>query len=155
MVTKPADQLYCGVGRDKILAAQPKINDKSWALACKWIKERYTVHLKKDIDKLPGPWTNWDVLQKYRFTNVKREQDKETLYVLKTVLLNDNLTLREKILNTIAFRFWNKHETFEAFGFPKKEREFTPEDFSQAEKTFRHLRPHTPSTRGTLTPSSR
>lgn len=80
MRTKPKDIKYCGVDAEKIRAAHPKVNELALELYAKWIKERYTVHLKKDVQKLPPPWTSWDVMQKYRFCNVRREQDRESLF---------------------------------------------------------------------------
>lgn len=45
-----------------------------------WIKERQSIHLKKEAGK-KWPWTKDPILQEYRFCNVYRENDRETLWI--------------------------------------------------------------------------
>lgn len=145
MKTKPQDVRYCGVNPDKIGSAQPKINEQALELYCRWIKERYTVHLKKDVEKLPPPWTSWDIMQKYRFCNVRREQDRESRYLIEHIVENAELTLEEKILNILVFRFWNKSQTFEIMGFPKKKALLLEDDFDIAEEVALKFQKENPS----------
>ncbi len=46
-----------------------------------WIGERESIRLKKEAGK-PKPWTNDEILQSYRFTNVLRIQDKVSQWLL-------------------------------------------------------------------------
>jgi len=48
----------------------------------KFIKERYSISLKKDAG-LPKPWTKDPILQQYRFCSVYREHDKVTKWIAK------------------------------------------------------------------------
>src|SRR3989344_1808961 len=103
----------------------PKLNRKNFELLKYWISERYKIHLKKDIQKLSPPWTKDEILQKYRFTNVRREHDKETKWLIKNICLNQKLTYENKILNTILFRLFNKSSTVEEIGLINFDREFS------------------------------
>ncbi len=47
----------------------------------KFIKEREVIRIKKEVDKLPPPWTKDPILQTYRFCNVHREDDRVTRWI--------------------------------------------------------------------------
>jgi hypothetical protein len=113
MKTKPADVRYCGVRQDVIRKATPKLNEENLELLFHWITERYSIHLKKDVQKLPKPWTKDPILLKYKFCNVRREQDKESKWLINNIALNHKISYENKLLNIIVFRFFNKHETSE------------------------------------------
>lgn len=51
-----------------------------FALLLHFIKERESIRLKKEAG-LPPPWTTDEILGRYRFTNVNREDDKVTKWV--------------------------------------------------------------------------
>lgn len=112
------DTLYCNVDKDKILNSNPKINDVNLSHLYNWITERYNIHLKKDVQKISPPWTNDEVLSNFRFTNVKRYHDKETIWLIDNVCNNDELNIFDKLLNCIIFRIYNKHESCETIGMP-------------------------------------
>lgn len=120
MKNKEADVLYCGVREDKIKNASPIFNRTNLDLFMHFLKERYSVHLNKDVLCKDAPWTKDPILKKYRFTNIRREQDRETKWLIKNIAQNDFLTYRQKILNIILFRLYNKHETLEIMGAPFK-----------------------------------
>lgn len=48
-----------------------------------FVLERWRIHVAKDVEKLPAPWTTDPILQKYRFCNVMREHDKVTKWIAK------------------------------------------------------------------------
>lgn len=121
MKTKPNDKQYCGVNRNKIKAADPILSEPNMAHFLTFIQQRYLIHIRKDIKKLPQPWTNNHILDKYRFTNVRREHDYQTRMLIQHITSNSRLTLEEKIVNVFMFRAWNNVETFLDFGFPMSE----------------------------------
>ena len=43
-----------------------------------YMRERESIRLKKEVDELPFPWTSDPILQKFKFTNVKRSNDRTT-----------------------------------------------------------------------------
>lgn len=123
MQNKKKDVLYCGVDKDKIEKAEPVMNATSLELFVHWIEERYKVHIKKDVKHDPQPWTNDRIIENYRFTNVRREQDRQTKYLIDNIVNNNKLTLEEKIVNCTMFRYWNLWDTMKLLGGPwgKKE----------------------------------
>ena len=118
MLNKPADVLYCGVREDKIKAAKPIINDENLLHLYNFITRRYKIHLRKDVLKKPQPWTKDPVLQEFRFTNVRREHDRETLWLINHVTSNHKVSYDDKLMNCILFRLFNKHETSELISQP-------------------------------------
>lgn len=118
MTNKPADTLYCGVNRKRIRRANPAINKRNLKYLHDFIKRRYSIHLRKDVLKKDPPWTKDEVLRNFRFTNVRREHDKETKWVLQHIVNNPDLSYEDKLLNIILFRLYNKHETAELISMP-------------------------------------
>lgn len=119
MQNKPKDIPYCDVRQNKIKTAKPIVNSESLELFTHWISERYKVHLKKEANE-PRPWTEDWILDEYRFTNVRREQDRQTKYLIDNIVNNAKLKLEEKIVNIIMFRCWNLWSTMKDFGGPWK-----------------------------------
>lgn len=121
MKNKPADTLYCGVREHEIASlCLESVNPKVLDEFLYFIKERYKIHLRKDVYKKPKPWTQDPILQKYRFTNVRREHDRNTRWLIQNISKNPSLNKREKVLNSILFRLFNKIETAEMIGIPIK-----------------------------------
>lgn len=117
MQNKKKDVVYCGVDKNKILEAEPVMNATSLELFVHWIEERYKVHIKKDNGE-PQPWTQDKIIENYRFTNVRREQDRQTKYLIDNIVNNNKLSLEEKIVNCTMFRYWNLWDTMKLFGGP-------------------------------------
>lgn len=113
LLNKPGDKLYCGVRRKRIAKAQPKLNQRHLIMLYNFIKRRYIIHLRKDVKKYSPPWTADEVLQDYRFTNIRREHDRETKWLIEHIADNDMLSYKDKLLNIVLFRLFNKSETSE------------------------------------------
>lgn len=120
MKNKPADTLYCGVDKERIKKAQPVLNERNLLYLYNFIKRRYVIHLRKDVLKKDPPWTTDQVLQNFRFTNIRREHDKESKWVIEHIANNSELSYEDKLLNAILFRLYNKHETAELISMPIK-----------------------------------
>lgn len=120
MKNKPKDTPYCGVDKDKIKRASPELDMLALRRFLEYINERYAIHIKKDVQHKKPPYTDNKILHKFRFTNVRREHDRETLWLINNITDNAFLTYRQKILNVILFRLYNKHETLEIIGAPFK-----------------------------------
>ena len=80
-----------------------------------FVIERNRIYKKKEIEHAPWPWTKDTVLRTYRFTNVKRFQDKQCRHLIRVIVQNEKLSYVEKLLNCIIFRVWSKGETFDLF----------------------------------------
>lgn len=120
MKNKPADTPYCGVDKERIKKAQPVLNERNLLYLYNFIKRRYVIHLRKDVLKKDPPWTTDEVLKNFRFTNIRREHDKESKWVIEHIANNPELSYEDKLLNVILFRLYNKHETAELISMPFK-----------------------------------
>lgn len=118
MKTKKRDVLYCGVDKYKILSAIPSIDTDMFKELAQMVKDRYRIHKRKDVKKLSKPWTKNPVMQQYKFTNVRREHDKQSRYLIDNITNNPELTLEDKIVNCFMFRAWNNWDTFHDLGLP-------------------------------------
>lgn len=118
MKNKPKDVKYCNVSKGIIQMADPLINTEMLNLFSHYILERYRVHVSKDVLKKDKPWTEDKILQQFKFTNVRREHDRETKWVIENIIENDDLIYEDKLLNIILFRLFNKHETLDLIGAP-------------------------------------
>lgn len=118
MKNKKSDVRYCGVDAAKIAYAEPIINWESVYHFKRFVNDRYSIHKKKDVEKLPQPWTKNPVLKEFKFTNVRREHDRQSKYLIENISTNPNLTLEDKIVNSFMFRAWNNWDTLKDFGFP-------------------------------------
>jgi hypothetical protein len=75
--------------------------------------EREKIRIRREGLRLPRPWTEDPILQKYHFCNVFREDDRTTQWFRKHV--RDPLRSRpEVLLATVLFRWFNRISTGEA-----------------------------------------
>lgn len=118
MKDKLKDIKYCGVREDVIKEAKPSLNEWNVAILDEFITDRYNVHIKKDIECAPKPWTTNPVFLDVKFTNVRREHDRNTKWLIDKVCLHPRMSLDMKVLNCILFRMYNKWETCSAIGMP-------------------------------------
>lgn len=110
------DVPYCGCRVEKIQTAQPKLNPEVVRLHHQWIFERYRIKKRKDAGELQ-PWTTDPVLRDFRFTNVFREDDRESRYLIDRIS-KAPMSFENKFYNTLLFRSYNKWETMQRIGGP-------------------------------------
>jgi hypothetical protein len=81
-----------------------------------WMEERQRIYLKRQAGE-PWPWTEDPILQRYRFCNTYREQDKETVWLRENWLqpYRDHPYLW---FACCLFRQINWSPTLDAIGFP-------------------------------------
>lgn len=140
MRTKKRDELYCGVRQEVIANAKPVINWENVYHFKRFVLDRYRIHKRKDVKGLPAPWTKNPVLQEFKFTNVRREHDRQTKYLIDNITNNPELSLEDKIVNSFMFRSWNNWSTLRDFGFPyKAEQLYDPELKGRIRDKFYHL----------------
>ncbi|QZI90429.1 hypothetical protein MYOV003v1_p0105 [Vibrio phage 207E48.1] len=118
MLSKPADVPYCGVRPDVIKRAKPKLRIDILNRHYEWMRDRYRIYLKKDVEGLPAPWTTNPILLNHKFTNTRREHDRQTKLIIHNVCLNPRLSLEDKVLNIIVFRMYNNWKVFDVLGGP-------------------------------------
>ncbi len=83
-----------------------------------FICERQNIWYRRFVQKLPPPWTKDPVMQNERFTNIYRELDPGTQYVISEILERDAFK-PDKIFNTMLYRLIGRSETHAAIGFQR------------------------------------
>jgi hypothetical protein len=100
-----------------------------------FVNERQSIWNKRFIERLPYPWTSDKVLKEEHFTNVYRELDPGTVYVVKNIL-ELNKPKPDKIFNNMIYRLIGREETFDSLGFQDLD-SFNPDLFQSKLKDFR------------------
>lgn len=83
-----------------------------------WMTEREIVRKSKEAFA-SKPWTDDEILQKYRFCNVRRMDDAVSLWLLKN-WYEPNYNHRNILYACCLARFINQPSTLKAIGFPKQ-----------------------------------
>lgn len=146
MKTKKRDKLYCGVRKEVIENADPELNWENVYHFKRFVHDRYIIHKRKDVKGLPAPWTTNPTLREFKFTNVRREHDRQTRYLIENISTNDSLSLEDKIVNSFLFRSWNNWSTLRDFGFPYAAEElYDPELKERIRPLYRKLNEENPN----------
>ncbi len=115
---KLADITYNGVRREKVETAKPTLHAENIKLALTFLAERAAIYQRKELLRLPAPWTEDPILLNHKFTNVRRENDRESKLVIKGICLSPVLTMEQKVQNLTMFRMFNVWSTVELIGGP-------------------------------------
>jgi len=118
MKTKRADTAYCGVRAQAVKSAEPAFDKDILLMFSHYLKERYNIHLLKDVQHQKRPWTKDPILKTFKFTNVRREHDPTTRWVITHIINHPWLTYKQKVFNIILYRGYNKIETAELLDMP-------------------------------------
>lgn len=89
-----------------------------------WLYERMNIWYKRVIKKELFPWTEDEIFQNFKFTNVYRDLDKATIYyvnhILRPIMNNEDVPLETRkknlIMNTLVYRLFILPETIENIG---------------------------------------
>lgn len=75
--------------------------------------ERQNIFIKKK-NKLQAPWTSDLILQKYKFCNTYRVNDRLSQYLIKNIIYNGkNYSNDDMIYRIVLFKIFNKESTWE------------------------------------------
>ena len=75
--------------------------------------KRQEVFLNRIMDN-PYPWTDDQIIQKYKFTNVYRASDRVSQYLIKNVIYDkEYYTPEDQCFRILLFKLFNKIETWE------------------------------------------
>jgi hypothetical protein len=105
--------------------------ERFWRFIC----ERQWIWVRRVQRQQPPPWTDDAVMQAERFTNIYRELDPGTQYVINAILERD-APAADKIFNTMVYRLIGRAETHQAIGFLSVA-DFAPDEMRAA---LRHIR---------------
>lgn len=95
-----------------------------------WVEERESIRRKKEAG-LPKPWTDNQILQRYKFCNVQREHDRVTVWI-KDNWRDPCRGHPNMWFAMIVARLFNWPETLDAIGFPLS-------DFDKLKETWREV----------------
>ena len=115
MVNRKCDVPYDGCDEDKINSSSPVVNIDMLKEYVFYQKERTNIYKQKNVLGLKPPYTKDEILLNYRFTNTRRELDKESIYLINNVL-KSKISLEDKLLNCILFRFINRGDIYDMYG---------------------------------------
>ena len=88
---------------------RPEVYFAYWAFAAK----RHEIYEQRLAGK-PGPWTEDEILLRYRFCNVFRASDRVSQYLIRDVVYAPaGLDGRDRFLRTVLFRLFSKPSTWE------------------------------------------
>lgn len=109
--------------------APTSIFDTFWRFAA----ERQSIFFHRLAGEAP-PFTNDEILQKYKFTNAYRASDRVSQYLIRNVIYRGEQTAAEVFFRTLLFKFFNKIGTWEyllsRLGFPRAG-DFDPNIYDQ------------------------
>jgi hypothetical protein len=77
-----------------------------------FIYDRQKIWHDRFVLMRPFPWSTDRIFQSFKFCNVYRELDSGTIAISKRLISMD-IPPEEKLLNIIAYRIFNKRDTFE------------------------------------------
>jgi len=106
-----------------------------------WINERHAIYLRR-LEGTSAPWTADPILQKYKFTNPFRENDRVTIWMRKYWTNEEDKCPHEEILfNTCMFRMVGTPEFANAHGWvtdwdPSYTKTVIQNRIQDGEKTF-------------------
>lgn len=109
METKVVKQGY-NAGVTDISALQP--NEERLDLFFRMIYSRQMIWIRRFIKNEPSPWTDDEILSKYKFCNLYREHDRSCQWEIKNIILDDSLTLENLVWKIMVYRTFNNPETF-------------------------------------------
>ncbi|MBV8125201.1 MAG: hypothetical protein JO370_14140 [Paucibacter sp.] len=78
-----------------------------------FMAERQNVWYKRNILKQKAPWTSDKLLANYAFTNVYRELDRSSQWLIRNVISDKSLELKDLIFRIFIYRYFNKPDAFE------------------------------------------
>jgi hypothetical protein len=100
------------------------MNQENYNVLVHYLNEREAIRIKRS-EGLPGPWTDDPILSRYKFTNIKRINDRTTQWLVRNWYNpNRDASPQTLTLNCAIARYFGSIEFCEAIGFQK---EWVPE----------------------------
>jgi len=80
--------------------------------------ERNYIWKKRFVDKQERPWTDNKIFQDYKFTNVYRELDRSSQWLINNIIRDESLDLKNLVWKILVYRIFNNPETFKLSVWP-------------------------------------
>lgn len=91
-----------------------EVDIENYKEACYWLLERQKIWRNKETLKLPRPWTDDPILDKWKFINIHRKLDAGTKYILE--YFNTNPDPLSRFANILRYRLFNNRFSHAATG---------------------------------------
>lgn len=101
-----------------------------------WMYERQNIWYRRFVLNKERPWTENKILHEYNFTNVYRQLDKESQWLIKNVIKKEK-DPKCMLWKIIVFRYFNKHELFEFIGKVPSLEDYDPKEFEKSVLAFK------------------
>lgn len=88
------------------------LNQKNLELFFNMIYERQMIWKRRFIDLSPAPWTDDEILAKFKFCNVYREHDRSCQWEIRNIIMDPDLDIKNLVWKIMVYRTFNNPETF-------------------------------------------
>ena len=75
--------------------------------------ERQMIWKRRFIDKVQAPWTEDPIFQENKFPNLYRELDRSSWWLISNIIMDDSLSLKNKVWKCVVYRLFNSPDFFE------------------------------------------
>jgi hypothetical protein len=99
-----------------MLARGIETDQEALGLFWKVIFTRQLIWYRRFVQHKPPPWTKDPIFLQFKFTNMYRELDRGTMYLLDRIV-NNGRTPVEQVFNIILYRMFNRIATYDHIGF--------------------------------------
>lgn len=79
------------------------------------MKERQKIWVRRSLLGKSAPWTKNPILRDYKYTNVYRELDRASQFMIKHIL-TQKMPIEQKLFQLMVFRFYNQPNSFRQNG---------------------------------------
>ncbi len=97
-----------------------EINQANYDLFWKMMYQRQEIWYRRFVQKLPKEkWYEGidPIFQEFKFTNVSRRQDRNSVFLIENITKRKNTTNKDILFNIFLFRIFNRIETYQSIGF--------------------------------------
>lgn len=102
----------CFKWSDKLPDEKLEVYEPNLRLFFETMYERQIIWKRRFIEKKPQPWTDNPIFRDYKFTNVYRELDRSSQFLIKNIILDDELDNINLLWKMMVYRLFNNPETF-------------------------------------------
>lgn len=111
------------------------VNSDSLKIYRDYNYQRALLYYNKNILNKEPPWCEDDIINRNVFTNVRREWDRQSKFLIKTVCESKELSIEDKVLNCVLFRGFNLETASKRFKeWPIRFNNFDPVEFAEYER---------------------
>lgn len=99
--------------------AELEICEENLQMFWYWIYERQNIYHRRFVEGKKAPWTKDPILRDYKFCNVYRELDRNSIWIINNVIKSNKFKDdKDRLFAMIVCRLFNRPETFMECGIP-------------------------------------